>query len=69
MQDVRDTSSAFTNGMETFWVAETLKYLWLLFGPDDVLDSKHWVLNTEAHPLLLANLTLKSTAEHAAALS
>lgn len=42
------------DGMETFWLAETLKYLWLLFGPDDLLDLETWVLNTEAHPLLIA---------------
>ena len=31
--------------------AETLKYLYLLFGPDDVLPLNQIVLNTEAHPL------------------
>ena len=66
---MRDLSSAFTNGMETFWVAETLKYLWLLFGPDDVLDWRHFVLNTEAHPVRLANVSMLSAAQHAAATS
>ncbi|ODV86348.1 glycoside hydrolase family 47 protein [[Candida] arabinofermentans NRRL YB-2248] len=41
------------DNMESFWLAETLKYLYLLF--DDETDSK-WelsnvVFNTEAHPL------------------
>ena len=38
------------DSMESFWTAETLKYLWLLFGDNDPLPFKEWVLNTEAHP-------------------
>lgn len=30
--------------------AETLKYFYLLFGPNDVLPLDQIVLNTEAHP-------------------
>jgi hypothetical protein len=38
--------------MESFWLAETLKYLFLLFEDDpSVLSFDEWVLNTEAHPL------------------
>ena len=37
--------------MQSFWTAEMLKYLWLLFGADDLLDLNLWVLNTKAHPL------------------
>ncbi|KAG0197985.1 mannosyl-oligosaccharide alpha-1,2-mannosidase [Mortierella sp. GBA30] len=37
--------------METFFLAETLKYLYLLFGSDDVLPLDKYVFNTEAHPL------------------
>jgi mannosidase alpha-like ER degradation enhancer 2 len=36
--------------MHSFFLAETLKYLYLLFKPD-ALDFKHVVFNTEAHPL------------------
>lgn len=36
--------------MHSFFLAETLKYLYLLFEPD-ALDFKHVVFNTEAHPL------------------
>jgi len=39
------------NLMQSFWLAETLKYLFLLFSDDSVLDLNQWVLNTEAHPL------------------
>ena len=36
--------------MPSFFLAETLKYLYLLFAPDDALDFEHVVFNTEAHP-------------------
>jgi len=38
--------------MESFFLAETLKYLYLLFDPDSEIDilNKH-VFNTEAHPV------------------
>lgn len=36
--------------METFFIAETLKYLYLLFEPSDILPLDEWVFNTEAHP-------------------
>ncbi|GAB7340634.1 hypothetical protein MBLNU457_7035t3 [Dothideomycetes sp. NU457] len=37
------------DNMESFWLAETLKYFYLLFGPDDVLPLTDVVFNTEAH--------------------
>lgn len=37
--------------MESFFLAETLKYLYLLFAPAKVLDLEQFVFNTEAHPL------------------
>eukprot|EP00759_Apiculatamorpha_spiralis_P024807 PhF_6_TR27973/c0_g1_i1/m.41385/K01230/MAN1; mannosyl-oligosaccharide alpha-1,2-mannosidase len=36
--------------MQSFWLAETLKYLYLLFDDDSNIDLKEWVFNTEAHP-------------------
>ena len=36
---------------QSFFLAETLKYLYLLFSDDDLIDLKEWVFNTEAHPL------------------
>ena len=35
----------------SFFLAETLKYLYLLFGPPSVLPQDQFVFNTEAHPL------------------
>ncbi len=37
--------------MESFFLAETLKYLYLLFSPPETLDLSRNVFNTEAHPL------------------
>jgi ER degradation enhancer, mannosidase alpha-like 2 len=37
--------------MESFFLAETLKYLYLLFAPANTLDLDQFVFNTEAHPL------------------
>lgn len=37
--------------MESFWLGETLKYFYLLFSENGVVDLDEWVLNTEAHPL------------------
>jgi mannosyl-oligosaccharide alpha-1,2-mannosidase len=42
--------------MESFWLAETLKYLWLLFGDPSDLPLEEWVLNTEAHPLRIRSI-------------
>ncbi|KAL1844297.1 hypothetical protein VTJ49DRAFT_2354 [Mycothermus thermophilus] len=39
------------DNMESFWLAETLKYFYLLFSPDDLLPLDKVVFNTEAHPL------------------
>lgn len=38
------------DAMESFWLAETLKYFYLLFSTPDVISLDDWVLNTEAHP-------------------
>eukprot|EP01096_Ripella_sp_DP13-Kostka_P004994 TRINITY_DN1758_c0_g2_i1.p1 TRINITY_DN1758_c0_g2~~TRINITY_DN1758_c0_g2_i1.p1 ORF type:complete len:759 (+),score=251.84 TRINITY_DN1758_c0_g2_i1:128-2404(+) len=35
----------------SFFMAETLKYLYLLFSPDDLIPLSDYVFNTEAHPL------------------
>ena len=37
--------------LQSFWCAETLKYLYLLFSPDDLVPLSEYVFNTEAHPL------------------
>jgi mannosidase alpha-like ER degradation enhancer 2 len=37
--------------MPSYFLAETLKYLYLIFAPDQALDFDHVIFNTEAHPL------------------
>jgi len=39
------------NMMQSFFLAETLKYFYLLFSPSSVIPLDEWVFNTEAHPL------------------
>lgn len=41
--------------MESFFLAETLKYLYLMFCGDEVVALDKWVFNTEAHPLPIIN--------------
>ncbi|RVX69392.1 hypothetical protein B0A52_06988 [Exophiala mesophila] len=51
IDDVNSSSPKKRDSMESFWLAETLKYFYLIFSPPDVIDLDDWVLNTEAHPL------------------
>jgi mannosidase alpha-like ER degradation enhancer 2 len=37
--------------MESYFLAESLKYLYLLFAPAEALDFDRTIFNTEAHPL------------------
>ena len=37
--------------MESFFLGETLKYLYLLFADEHEIDLDKWLLNTEAHLL------------------
>ena len=39
------------DSMESFWLAETLKYFYLIFSESDLMSLDDYVLNTEAHPL------------------
>ncbi|KAI9208065.1 glycoside hydrolase [Polychytrium aggregatum] len=41
----------YNDMQQSFFLAETLKYLFLLFSDDSVLPLSHYVFNTEAHPL------------------
>ncbi|KAL5416286.1 hypothetical protein PMIN04_008223 [Paraphaeosphaeria minitans] len=50
IDDVTRTSPNLNDSMESFWLAETLKYFYLLFSEPGVVSLDEWVLNTEAHP-------------------
>jgi len=52
LNSVQDTSGKPRDSMESFFLAETLKYLYLLQDPDTEVDILHkHVFNTEAHPM------------------
>lgn len=38
------------NMRQSFWLAETLKYFYLVFSPPDLISLDDYVFNTEAHP-------------------
>ncbi|KAF1845467.1 glycoside hydrolase family 47 protein [Cucurbitaria berberidis CBS 394.84] len=41
------------DSMESFWLAETLKYFYLVFSDPGWMSLDEWVFNTEAHPFRL----------------
>ncbi|KAI1657744.1 glycoside hydrolase family 47 protein [Daldinia decipiens] len=51
IQSVRDVVTVKTDSMESFWMAETLRYFYLIFSSPDLINLDEFVLNTEAHPL------------------
>jgi len=62
--NVLTTARAPEDRMESFFLAETLKYLYLLFDPVPEVDIlEKYVLNTEAHPLLISSVAVRPKAE------
>ncbi|KAJ5437572.1 Glycoside hydrolase family 47 [Penicillium cf. griseofulvum] len=51
LNDVTKVPAPYRDNMESFWLAETLKYLYLLFSPREYLPLTDVVFNTEAHVL------------------
>ncbi|HUX83778.1 MAG TPA: glycoside hydrolase family 47 protein [Chitinophagaceae bacterium] len=49
VKDVRNMTLEDT--MDSFFLAETLKYAYLIFAPENTLDFDGVIFNTEAHPL------------------
>ncbi|KAI9746814.1 MAG: mannosyl-oligosaccharide alpha-1,2-mannosidase, partial [Candelina submexicana] len=49
LDNVNELPPRQRDNMESFWLAETLKYFYLLFSPNDLLPLDHVVINTEAH--------------------
>ncbi|KAF2255661.1 glycoside hydrolase family 47 protein [Trematosphaeria pertusa] len=54
IDDVTVIGSKQTDYMESFWLAETLKYFYLVFADTDLISLDDFVLNTEAHPFRLS---------------
>lgn len=59
LEDVmRPGGGAFIDQMQSFWMAEVLKYLYLIFAPESAVQLQlqgdavsQFVFNTEAHPM------------------
>lgn len=56
IDDVNTVGSKQTDYMESFWLAETLKYFYLVFANTDLISLDDFVLNTEAHPFRLSKV-------------
>ncbi|KAM8976015.1 mannosyl-oligosaccharide 1,2-alpha-mannosidase IC [Pelodytes ibericus] len=56
IRDVYTTIPNHDNVQQSFFMSETLKYLYLLFSEDDLLSLEDWVFNTEAHPLPITHV-------------
>jgi mannosyl-oligosaccharide alpha-1,2-mannosidase len=51
IRDVYNNNPQKDDVQQSFFLAETLKYLYLIFSEDSLIPLDNWVLNTEAHPL------------------
>lgn len=54
----KKNGGSFDDTMQSFWIAETLKYMYLIFEEDSPVHfqgrgKNRWVFNTEAHPVLV----------------
>jgi len=59
IRDVTNINSAKDDLMQSFFLAETLKYLYLLYTPNDFIDLDKYVFNTEAHPFTIFEPSLE----------
>eukprot|EP01094_Clydonella_sp_ATCC50884_P000390 TRINITY_DN10305_c0_g1_i2.p1 TRINITY_DN10305_c0_g1~~TRINITY_DN10305_c0_g1_i2.p1 ORF type:complete len:312 (-),score=71.30 TRINITY_DN10305_c0_g1_i2:133-1068(-) len=53
IRDVSKLPVVHDDRMESFFLGETLKYLYLLFSEHDLIPLDKYVFNTEAHPLTI----------------
>ena len=57
LMDVRVAKPQKDDTMQSFFLAETLKYLYLLFDDTGHIAMDEWVFNTEAHPIRIVERT------------
>lgn len=50
--------------METFFIAETMKYFFLLFSDEETINLNDYILNTEAHPFKKSNFNYEKASEY-----
>ncbi|KAH6637755.1 class I alpha-mannosidase-like protein [Boeremia exigua] len=53
LSDISADTPPMMDSMESFWMAETLKYFFLLFSEPSAISLDDYVFNTEAHPFKL----------------
>ena len=46
-----DGEPAHSDSMESYWMAQTLKYFYLMFSSPDLIDLNEYILNSGGHPL------------------
>ncbi|KAF8186288.1 glycoside hydrolase family 47 protein [Pholiota molesta] len=63
VNDVDSLTGGQMDEMPSFFLAETLKYLYLIFDDVDSISLDRWVFNTEAHPLPIFSWTEKEKAD------
>ncbi|XRB17471.1 glycosyl hydrolase family 47 protein [Pseudoscourfieldia marina] len=61
--DVRLLNPQKDDAMQSFFLAETLKYMYLLFSDDDTIPLDTWVFNTEAHPIKMTKPLISGSCE------
>lgn len=62
LRDVRKAPPKHDDTQQSFFLAETLKYLYLMFGSNDEISLDEWVFNTEAHPLRIVPMKAPTNA-------
>ncbi|XP_075410734.1 mannosyl-oligosaccharide 1,2-alpha-mannosidase IA [Tenrec ecaudatus] len=60
LRDVYLRHESYDDVQQSFFLAETLKYLYLIFSDDDLLPLEHWIFNTEAHLLPILHVDKKA---------
>ncbi|VDQ00757.1 unnamed protein product [Trichobilharzia regenti] len=55
IEDVYSSQPEYDDVQQSYFLAETLKYLYLIFSEDTLLPLDRWVFNSEAHPLPVQN--------------
>lgn len=56
LEDV-DVPGTFEETLETYFFAESMKYLWLTFADPSDISLDEWVFNTEGHPFRIGGVS------------
>jgi mannosyl-oligosaccharide alpha-1,2-mannosidase len=54
--DVLQQNTLKSDASESFWMAETLKYFYLMYSPMETVSLDEYVFSTEAHPFRMPSL-------------